>query len=166
MDIQSINDDIKTKQWIERIKECRESGLPVRRWCKQNNICEQTYYCWLKKLRKMAIESGAVKAPSFVSVDQNTFDKQNIVITKGDVRIEFLCDTDMRIQVGGLSALVTAQFRLEPFLNSVFLFCGRNARVMKVLYWEGDGLVLLYKRLENGRFKWPRDESEAREITP
>lgn len=37
---------------------------------------------------------------------------------------------------------------------------------MKVLYWEGDGFVLLYKRLENGKFKWPRNESEAREITP
>ena len=74
--------------------------------------------------------------------------------------------TDMRKQIDGLSALVTAQFRLDPFSNSVFLFCGRNARVMKALYWEGDGFVLLYKRLENGRFKWPRDESEAREITP
>ena len=80
--------------------------------------------------------------------------------------------TDMRKSIDGLcaliqdSALVTAQFRLDPFSNSVFLFCGRNARVMKALYWEGDGFVLLYKRLENGRFKWPRDESEAREITP
>ncbi len=74
--------------------------------------------------------------------------------------------TDMRKQIDGLSALVTAQFRLDPFSNSVFLFCGRNARVMKALYWEGDGFVLLYKRLENGRFKWPRDESETREITP
>lgn len=37
---------------------------------------------------------------------------------------------------------------------------------MKALYWEGDGFVLLYKRLENGKFKWPRDEQEAREITP
>ena len=74
--------------------------------------------------------------------------------------------TDMRKQIDGLSALVTAQFRLDPFSNSVFLFCGRNSRVMKALYWEGDGFVLLYKRLENGRFKWPRDESEAREITP
>ena len=92
MDIQSINDDINTRQWIERIKECRKSGLPVRRWCRQNNICEQTYYCWLRKLRKMAIESGAVKAPSFVSVDQSTLDKQNIVITKGDVLIEFPFD--------------------------------------------------------------------------
>ena len=106
MDIQSINDDIKTKQWLERIKECRESGLPVRKWCKQNNICEQTYYCWLKKLRKMAIETGAVKAPSFVPVDHSTFDKQNIIITKGDVRIEFPCDTDIGTVTNIIGALL------------------------------------------------------------
>ncbi|WP_413464635.1 IS66 family insertion sequence element accessory protein TnpA [Catenibacterium mitsuokai] len=56
MDIQSINDDIKTRQWVERIKGRRESGLSVRKWCKQNNICEQTYYCWLKKLYNVLIE--------------------------------------------------------------------------------------------------------------
>ena len=44
--------------------------------------------------------------------------------------------TDMRKQIDGLSALVIAQFKLDPFSNSVFLFCGRNARVMKALYWE------------------------------
>ena len=104
MDIQSINDDIKTRQWIERIKECRKSGLPVR--SRQNNICEQTYYCWLKKLRKMAIETGTVKAPSFVSVDQSTFDKQNIVITKGDVRIEFPCDTNIGTVTNIIGALL------------------------------------------------------------
>ncbi|WP_279161210.1 IS66 family insertion sequence element accessory protein TnpB, partial [Thomasclavelia cocleata] len=42
---------------------------------------------------------------------------------------------------------------------------GRNTKIMKALYWEGDGFFLLYKRLENGKFKWPRDEFEAREIT-
>lgn len=73
--------------------------------------------------------------------------------------------TDMRKQIDGLSAIVQQNFKLDPFSNSVFLFCGRNTRVMKALYWEGDGFVLLYKRLENGKFKWPRDESEAREIT-
>ena len=106
MDIQSINDDIKTRQWVERIKACRESGLPVRKCCKQNNICEQTYYCWLNKLRKMAIESRTVKAPSFVSVDQSTLDKQNIVITKGDVRIEFPCDTDIETVTNIIGALL------------------------------------------------------------
>ena len=73
--------------------------------------------------------------------------------------------TDMRKQIDGLSAIVQQNFKLDPFSNSVFLFCGRNTRTMKALYWEGDGFVLLYKRLENGKFKWPRDETEAREIT-
>lgn len=73
--------------------------------------------------------------------------------------------TDMRKQIDGLAALVQTNFNLDPFSNSLFLFCGRNARMMKALYWEGDGFVLLYKRLENGRFKWPRDEQEVREIT-
>lgn len=48
MNVQSINNDIKTKQWMKTIKECRESGFPVKTWCKQNNVCEQTYYKWLK----------------------------------------------------------------------------------------------------------------------
>lgn len=82
-----------------------ESGLPARKWCRQNNICEQTY-CWLKKLRKMAIDSGDVKAPSFASVDQNTFDKQNIIITKGNVRIEFSCDTDIGTVTNIIGALL------------------------------------------------------------
>lgn len=56
--------------------------------------------------------------------------------------------TDMRKQIDGLSAIVQQNFKLDPFSNSVFLFCGRNTRTMKALYWEGDGFVLLYKRLE------------------
>lgn len=60
--------------------------------------------------------------------------------------------TDMRKQIDGLSAIVQQNFKLDPFSNSVFLFCGRNTRTMKALYWEGDGFVLLYKRLENGKF--------------
>ena len=74
--------------------------------------------------------------------------------------------TDMRKQIDGLSAIVQHNFNLDPFSNSVFLFFFFFSRIMKALYWEGDGFVLLYKRLENGKFKWPRNESEAREITP
>ena len=67
--------------------------------------------------------------------------------------------TDMRKQIDGLSALVTAQFRLDPFSNSVFLFCGRNARVMKALYWEGDGFVLLTR-------DWKMADSNGLEMNP
>lgn len=42
----------------------------------------------------MAIETGALQAPFLVPIDQSSFDKQNIIITKGDVHIEFPCDTD------------------------------------------------------------------------
>ena len=64
-----------------------------------------------------------------------------------------------------LSPLVQQQFSLHPFSNSLFLFCGRRCDRLKALYWEGDGFVLLYKRLERGKFQWPRKESEARMIT-
>ena len=54
----------------------------------------------------MAIDSEDVKAPSFVSVDQNTFDKQNIIITKRNVRIEFSCDTDIGTVTSIIGALL------------------------------------------------------------
>ena len=73
--------------------------------------------------------------------------------------------TDMRKSIDGLAAVVQEQFRLDPFSKSLFLFCGKRRDRMKVLLWEGDGFVLLYKRLENGNFKWPRRESEVRPIS-
>jgi transposase len=73
--------------------------------------------------------------------------------------------TDMRKSIDGLSISVKQSFHLDPFSNSVFLFCGRRCDRLKALYWEGDGFVLLYKRLESGTFQWPRSENEARIIT-
>lgn len=73
--------------------------------------------------------------------------------------------TDMRKAINGLAAIVQQNFKLDPFSNSLFLFCGRNCSRLKALYWEGDGFVLLYKRLENGRFQWPRSQEEVRQIS-
>jgi len=74
--------------------------------------------------------------------------------------------TDMRKQIDGLAAVVKQVFKLDPFSHNLYLFCGRRCDRIKALYWEGDGFILLYKRLECGRFQWPRKESEARLITP
>ena len=73
--------------------------------------------------------------------------------------------TDMRKSIDGLSTIVQQQFRLNPFVSGVFLFCGRRRDRLKALYWEGDGFVLVYKRLENGRFQWPRNENEVRKLS-
>jgi transposase len=73
--------------------------------------------------------------------------------------------TDMRKSINGLAALVQQNFQMNPFQNSLFIFCGRQRDRLKVLYWEGDGFVLLYKRLESGGFQWPRNPESVRAIT-
>ena len=57
--------------------------------------------------------------------------------------------TDMRKSIDGLAAMVQDQFQLNPFSKSIFLFCGNRYDRIKILMWEGDGFVLLYKRLES-----------------
>jgi len=73
--------------------------------------------------------------------------------------------TDMRKSIDGLAAIVQQQFSLDPFSPTLFLFCGKKCDRLKALLWEPDGFVLLYKRLENGRFQWPRSEAELKPIT-
>jgi len=73
--------------------------------------------------------------------------------------------TDMRLGIDGLASIVQQSFKLDPCCRSLFLFCGRKTDRIKALFYEGDGFLLLYKRLEGGRFQWPRRRSEARMIT-
>lgn len=74
--------------------------------------------------------------------------------------------TDLRRGIDGLTAIIQQEFQLDPFQNVLFLFCGKRTDRIKALLWEGDGFVLLYKRLEAGKFQWPRTENEAKSITP
>jgi transposase len=73
--------------------------------------------------------------------------------------------TDMRKSIDGLVAIVQQNFQLNPFQNSLFLFSCRKRDRMKALYWEGDGFILLYKRLESGSFQWPKDAEAVKCIT-
>ena len=74
--------------------------------------------------------------------------------------------TDLRRGIDGLAAVVQESFALDPFTNTLFLFCGRRKGRIKGLLWEGNGFLLLYKRLEAGSFQWPRTGEEARQLTP
>ncbi len=74
--------------------------------------------------------------------------------------------TDMRKSIDGLMLIVKQTFQLNPFQNNLFLFCGRRRDRIKALFWEGDGFILLYKRLESGGFQWPKNAQAVRSITP
>lgn len=75
--------------------------------------------------------------------------------------------TDMRKSIDGLCAIILEQLKEEPDGQSIYLFCGKRCDRIKVLLREADGYVLLYKRLNviNGRYRWPRSQSEVKSIT-
>lgn len=72
--------------------------------------------------------------------------------------------TDLRRGIDGLCGIVAGQFGMEIDEESLFLFCGRRSDRIKALYFSGDGFILLYKRLNNGGFRWPRSEAELRKL--
>jgi transposase len=69
--------------------------------------------------------------------------------------------TDMRKGFDGLAALVQDHLRRDPFSGQAFVFRGRQGRLIKVLWWDGQGLCRFAKRLERGRFVWPAVASGA-----
>ena len=81
-------------------------------------------------------------------------------------RIWIACGlTDLRNGFDGLAALVQTQLAEDPFSGQLFVFRGRRGDRLKVLWWDGDGLCLYCKRLERGRFVWPRAESGSVYLT-
>ena len=73
--------------------------------------------------------------------------------------------TDLRQGIDGFVTLVQNTFHMNPQSSTLFLFCGRRSDRIKALFWDGDGYILLYKRLEDGRYQWPRTETELKELT-
>lgn len=74
--------------------------------------------------------------------------------------------TDLRYGIDSLAAIIEKRYQKSLFvLNTLFLFCGRSASKIKGLLWEGDGFLLLYKRVETGWFSWPRSSSELRSLS-
>jgi transposase len=62
---------------------------------------------------------------------------------------------DFRKGADGLVALVREQIQYDPFSGAIFIFRSKRADRLKIVAWDGSGLVLVWKRLEQGAFKWP-----------
>lgn len=68
---------------------------------------------------------------------------------------------DMRKQIDGLALMVQEALDLDPFAPALFAFCNRQRDKVKILFWHDNGFCLLYKRMEKGRFQWPKCESDT-----
>ena len=73
--------------------------------------------------------------------------------------------TDLRRGFTGLSGMVQTTLQENPFSGHVFVFRGRRGDLIKMLWWDGDGLCLFAKRLERGRFIWPQATSGTVSLT-
>lgn len=73
---------------------------------------------------------------------------------------------DFRKGLDGLAGLVQEHLRLDPFTGAVFVFRAKRADRVKLLIWDGTGLVMIYKRLDEGRFRWPKIHDGVMRLSP
>ena len=73
---------------------------------------------------------------------------------------------DFRKGHDGLAAAVQEMIGLDPFCGAAFVFRSKRADRIKVLVWDGSGMVLIHKRLEGGRFVWPQVRDGVMRMSP
>lgn len=73
---------------------------------------------------------------------------------------------DFRKGLDGLAAVAQEVLKLDPFSGAAFIFRAKRADRVKILIWDGSGLILIYKRLEDGKFHWPRIEDGVMKLSP
>jgi transposase len=72
---------------------------------------------------------------------------------------------DMRKSFDGLAEVVRSFLKRDPLSGNLFVFRNRGGHLVKILWWDRDGLAIYYKRLERGAFQFPRGDEAAVEIT-
>ena len=130
-------------RWHRRAR--RESGLPVASAAAR-----------LLPVRVAAPEAARPTAPAAPVLE--------VVLGNGRVlRVPPGADP---VAVAGLARQVQAVFGADPFSGHLFVFRGRRGDLVKVLWWDTQGLVLYAKRLERGKFVWPQAKDSAVSLTP
>ena len=79
-----------------------------------------------------------------------------MIILEPDIKIYiYHQQVDMRKAIDGLVYFVTSKMNLKPHEKSLFIFRNKLGDKFKALIWDKDGFILIYKRMEKGRFKFP-----------
>lgn len=73
---------------------------------------------------------------------------------------------DFRKGMDGLAALIATELKLEPYSGVVYVFRSKRADRVKLLFWDGTGVCLVAKRLEGGKFRWPKVEGGVMRLSP
>lgn len=72
---------------------------------------------------------------------------------------------DMRKSFDGLAMYIQSFLKMNPLKDGLFIFRNKSGDKVKLIYWHRNGLVIVYKRLEQGRFTWPRVSDESVSLT-
>ena len=153
----ALKRQMRYQQWVEEVKEfnSKPKDMTVREWCAIHDIKPPTFYDHMRRVQDyFAGQLQSIDESNQMVVSEPTFVELPPVITE-PIPVTH-----------GLASFVKLRFNLDPFdKDTLFLFCGRKATKIKGLVWEGDGFLLLYKRLEVGAFACPRTESETLSIS-
>ncbi|WP_330647271.1 IS66 family insertion sequence element accessory protein TnpB (plasmid) [Thioclava litoralis] len=68
---------------------------------------------------------------------------------------------DFRKGMDGLAGIIQAEFDLDPFSGAIFVFRSKRSDRLKLIVWDGTGLVLVHKRIEGAGFRWPKSQNGA-----
>lgn len=101
-DVLQVRNDYRLQQWRQIIRQCQQSGLSNRDYCKQNGISEKTFYYWLRKLRSAAVE---VSLPQIVRLDEAQAADDMIRIQFRNANLTLPGDTNANAIAGVLHSL-------------------------------------------------------------
>lgn len=73
--------------------------------------------------------------------------------------------TDMRKGIDGLASIIQYEYNMDLYDDAIFLFYGGKSERFKALYWDGDEIIFLYKRINDGKLKWPRKSEEIMKLS-
>jgi len=89
-----------------------------------------------------------------------------MIVAPAGVKVHLaLGHTDMRKGLDGLAMLIQEHLKKDPFSGHLFVFRGKNASLLKILFWDGTGLCLFTKRIDRGNFFWPRLAEPGSSVT-
>ena len=90
-----------------------------------------------------------------------------MIFPTGPVRVMVAVKpVDFRKGMDGLAALIKEELGVDPYSGVVYVFRAKRADRVKMVFWDGTGIVLVSKRLEDGKFRWPKIESGVMRLSP